>query len=54
MTHTRKHSSIMLWPFVALWNLIALSVGLTGRLVVVVLTARLMRRRRLSSSALDA
>ena len=40
----RKHKQIpwLLWPFVALWKLIAAIVGLTGRLLAVVLGLVLM------------
>ncbi len=34
---TEKKTSCLLWPFVALWDLIAWIVGLTGRLVAVIL-----------------
>ena len=35
--HPRHHTPWYLWPFVALWKLLALIVGLTGRLVAVLL-----------------
>ena len=37
-----KHTSWYLWPFVALWRLIAGIVTLTGRLVAVILGLVLM------------
>ena len=36
-THHRQHVPWFLWPFVALWQLIATIVGLTGRFVAMVL-----------------
>lgn len=36
-THHRQHIPWFLWPFVALWRLIATIVGLTGRFVAMVL-----------------
>ena len=38
----RRQDSWILWPFKALWYLIAWIVGLTGRLVAVVIGAVLM------------
>ena len=35
--HHRQHVPWFLWPFVALWRLIATIVGLTGRFVAMVL-----------------
>jgi hypothetical protein len=35
--HTRSHTPWWAWPFVALWRLLALIVGLTGRFVAMVL-----------------
>jgi hypothetical protein len=35
--HRRHHTPWYLWPFVALWKLLATIVGLTGRLVAVLL-----------------
>ncbi len=35
--HHRHHVPWLLWPFVALWRLIATIVGLTGRFVAMVL-----------------
>jgi hypothetical protein len=37
-----KRIPLILWPFWALWRLIALIVGITGRLVAVLLGAALM------------
>lgn len=37
-----KHTPWPLWPFVALWHLVAWIVGLTGRLLAVVLGLVLM------------
>ncbi len=37
MTKTKAHIPWYLWPFVALWKLIAGIVALTGRLVAVIL-----------------
>jgi hypothetical protein len=36
-THTQKHIPWFLWPFAALWKLIAVIVELTGRFVAMVL-----------------
>ncbi len=38
----RRHNSWIVWPFKALWHLIAWIVSLTGRLVAVVIGAVLM------------
>jgi hypothetical protein len=35
--HHKHHVSWILWPFVALWRLVAFIVGLTGRFVAMVL-----------------
>jgi hypothetical protein len=37
-----KHTPWILWPFIALWRLVAGIVGLTGRLLAVVLGLVLM------------
>ena len=36
-TETKHHTPWFLWPFVALWRLLALIVELTGRFVAMVL-----------------
>jgi hypothetical protein len=36
-THTQKHIPWFLWPFAALWKLIAVIVELTGRFLAMVL-----------------
>lgn len=42
MDDARKRTPLLLWPFVALWNLIAYIVSLTGRLIAIVLGLVLM------------
>jgi hypothetical protein len=42
MPHSKRRTSWILWPFVALWKLLAGLIGLTGRLVAVILGAVLM------------
>ena len=42
MTETTHHTPWYLWPFVALWRLIAGIVTVTGRLVAVILGSVLM------------
>jgi hypothetical protein len=42
MSRTEHGTPWILWPFVALWRLIALIVEFTGRIVAVVLGAVLM------------
>jgi hypothetical protein len=42
MTEIKTHTPWYLWPFVALWKLIAGIVALTGRLVAVILGLVLM------------
>ena len=37
MTHESKRTPWFFWPFVAIWNLVAWILGLTGRLVAAVL-----------------
>jgi hypothetical protein len=37
MTKDRKRTPWLLWPFVALWNLITWILSLTGRLIAAVL-----------------
>jgi hypothetical protein len=37
MTHNRDHIAWYLWPFAAVWRLIATIVGLTGRFVAMVI-----------------
>jgi len=34
---TERKTPLLLWPFVAIWDLIAWIVGLTGRLIAVIL-----------------
>jgi len=36
-THTKKHFPWILWPFVAIWKLLAIIVELTGRFLAMVL-----------------
>ena len=36
-THTKSHVPWYLWPFVALWRLLAMIVEMTGRFVAMVL-----------------
>jgi hypothetical protein len=36
-THTQKHIPWYLWPFAALWKLLAVIVEMTGRFVAMVL-----------------
>jgi hypothetical protein len=40
--HHRRHVVWFLWPFVALWDLLAFILGLTGRLVLGVIGLALM------------
>jgi hypothetical protein len=42
MPHRRNHTHWILWPFIALWKLLAGLIALTGRLVAVILGAALM------------
>jgi hypothetical protein len=42
MTATNKKTPWILWPFVALWNLVIWIVSLTGRLVAVLLGLALL------------
>jgi hypothetical protein len=42
MTEHKRHTPWYLWPFVALWKLIAGIVAVTGRLVAVILGLVLM------------
>lgn len=42
MSHRKHHTHWILWPFVALWKLLAGLIALTGRLVAVMLGAVLM------------
>ena len=37
MTKQNKRTPWFLWPFVAIWNLVAWILGLTGRLVAAIL-----------------
>ena len=37
MNDERKRTPWFLWPFVAIWNLVAWILGLTGRLVAAIL-----------------
>ena len=41
-THTKHHIPWYLWPFVAIWKLLAVIVELTGRLVAMILGFVLM------------
>ena len=41
-THTEHHTPWFLWPFVAIWKLLAVIVELTGRLVAMILGIVLM------------
>jgi hypothetical protein len=36
-THTKHHTPWLLWPFVALWRLLAIIVEMTGRFLAMVL-----------------
>ena len=42
MTKQKHHTHWILWPFIALWKLLAGLIALTGRLVAVILGAALM------------
>ncbi len=42
MESTKNRTPLLLWPVVALWNLIARSVSLTGRFLAIVLGLVLM------------
>jgi hypothetical protein len=42
MTHRHPRPHWVFWPFKALWKLLAGLIGLTGRLVAVILGAALM------------
>jgi hypothetical protein len=42
MSHQTRRTAWIVWPFTALWNLVAFIVGLTGRLVAVLLGLALM------------
>jgi hypothetical protein len=42
MARAKRKTPWLLWPFVALWNLIATIVSLTGRLVAITLGLVLM------------
>ncbi|HEX9333711.1 MAG TPA: hypothetical protein VF896_17605 [Anaerolineales bacterium] len=41
-TRTEHHTSWILWPFVAIWKLLAVTVELTGRLVAMIIGIVLM------------
>jgi hypothetical protein len=41
-THTERHIPWFLWPFAAIWKLLAVIVELTGRLVAMILGIVLM------------
>lgn len=41
-THERQHISWYLWPFAAIWKLLAVIVEMTGRLVALILGIVLM------------
>lgn len=41
-THERHHAPWYLWPFVAIWKLLAVIVEMTGRLVAMILGIVLM------------
>ncbi len=42
MPHHKRHTHWILWPFVALWKLLAGLIALTGRLVAVIIGAALI------------
>jgi hypothetical protein len=42
MSRSERRTPWILWPFVALWQLIAMIVEFTGRIIAVVLGAALM------------
>lgn len=42
MPHPNHHTHWILWPFIALWKLLAGLIGLTGRLVAVIIGAVLV------------
>jgi hypothetical protein len=42
MPHSKNHTHWILWPFVAIWKLLAGLLNLTGRLVAVILGAALI------------
>jgi len=42
MTENKHHTHWLLWPFIALWKLVAGIIGLTGRLVAAILGLVLM------------
>jgi hypothetical protein len=42
MPHRKHHTHWILWPFIALWKLLAGLIGLTGRLAAVIIGAVLM------------
>ncbi|MBN2084399.1 MAG: hypothetical protein JW748_04180 [Anaerolineales bacterium] len=42
MPQPKHHAHWILWPFIALWKLLAGIIGLTGRLVAVILGAVLI------------
>ncbi len=42
MSRSERRTPWILWPFVALWRLIAMIVEFTGRIIAVVLGAALM------------
>jgi hypothetical protein len=42
MTSNKKRTPWILWPFIALWNLVIWIVSLTGRLVAVLLGLALL------------
>ena len=42
MPHSKHRTHWILWPFIALWKLLAGLIGLTGRLAAVIIGAVLM------------
>jgi hypothetical protein len=42
MPHRKHHTSWILWPFIALWKLLAGLISLTGRLAAIIIGAVLM------------
>ena len=44
-THEKHHTPWYLWPFAAIWKLLAVIVEMTGRLVAMILGIVLMHRR---------
>ncbi len=42
MPHRKHHTPWILWPFIALWKLLAGLISLTGRLAAIIIGAVLM------------